>query len=372
MQETQEIETLVEFDDAVAVGHDLAHAVLQSLDLTSREDVLAHCRVDAALFMGCTLSDAAADDLRARGALLFPRIPDSPLNPYRASLYRAVNLYDTMPTGSYADSFDAKAYAWTRSAGAVPSLEKTLVASLHDHAISDALEEYLAGLCQQRVVGIMGGHAMERGSEGYATTAALGMELAKAGFLVASGGGPGAMEAANLGARLAPHGTEALGVALAMLSRVPSFRPSIDDWVRVAFDVKDRFAGGADTLGVPTWFYGHEPPNAFATRIAKYCSNAVREATLLELCRGGLIFLPGAAGTVQELFQAVTGNYYASDPATLTPLVLVGHEQWTRSLPAWPLLEALAAGRPMAGAISLVETIEEAGDWLAARDSVHG
>ncbi len=371
-RETREIETLAQFDDAVAAGHDLAHAVVQSLDLTSRESVLASCRVEAALFMGCELSAAAAHDLRSRGALLFPKIPDSPLNPYRASLYRAVNLYDTIPAGSYADSFDAKAYAWTRSAGPVPSLEKTLVASLHDHAISDALEEYLSGLGQQRVVGIMGGHAMERGSKGYATTAALGMELADCGYLVASGGGPGAMEAANLGARLAPHGPDALGLALEMLTRVPSFHPSIDDWVRVAFDVKDRFAGGTDTLGVPTWFYGHEPPNAFATRIAKYCSNAVREATLLELCGNGLIFLPGAAGTVQELFQAVTGNYYATDPAALTPLVLVGHEQWTTTLPVWPLLQTLAAGRPMAGAIALVETVEEAGAWLAARDSSPG
>ncbi len=372
MPEADEIETLTQFDAAVDVGHDLSHAVVQSLDLRTREGVLARCRVHATMFMGCDLTDAAAEDLRLRGALLFPRIPDSPLNPYRASLYRAVNLYDTMPTGVYADSFDATAYAWTRSGGAVASLEKTLVAALHDHAISDALDEYLTGLHQQRVVGIMGGHAMERGSDAYAMTAALGMELASGGFLVASGGGPGAMEAANLGARLSPHGPEALGVALGMLARVPSFRPSVDAWVRVAFDVKERFAGGADTLGVPTWFYGHEPPNAFATRIAKYCSNAVREATLLEVCSGGLIFLPGAAGTVQELFQAVTANYYATDPAMMTPLVLVGRHQWRRTLPAWPLLESLAAGRPMAGAIALVETIEEAGAWLAMRGSARG
>ncbi|RMB62519.1 LOG family protein [Tessaracoccus antarcticus] len=361
-----EIETLAQFDEVVAAGHGLDHCVVQSLDLRAREDALARCTVDATLFMGCDVG-AAEEDLRARGALLFPKIPDSPLNPYRASLYRAVNLYDTMPAGSYADSFDALAYAWTRAGGGMPSLQKTLVAALHDHAISDALEEYLDDLGQQQVVGVMGGHAVERGSSGYATTAALGMTLAQEGFLVASGGGPGAMEAANLGARLSPHGPEALGEALGMLASVPSFRPSIDDWVRVAFDVKARFAGGADTLGVPTWFYGHEPPNVFATRIAKYCSNAVREATLLELCRGGLIFLPGAAGTVQELFQAVTANYYATDPSTITPLVLVGIQQWGGVLPAWPLLRSLGTGRAMGDAIALVDTIEEAGAWLAAR-----
>ncbi|MEO7587995.1 MAG: Rossmann fold nucleotide-binding protein [Arachnia sp.] len=364
---SREIETLAQFDAAVALGHDLARAVVQSVDLRAREHVLALCRVDAAMFMGCYLTAAAEEDLRSRGALLFPRIPDSPLNPYRASLYRAINLYDTLPDGTYADSFDARAYAWTRTDGGMPSLERTLAAALHDHAISDALQDYLSRPDRPRVVGIMGGHAVERGSHAYATTAALGMALARGGFLVASGGGPGAMEAANLGARLSPHGEGALGEALEMLGAVPSFRPSIDAWVRVAFEVKARFAGGADTLGVPTWFYGHEPPNVFATRIAKYCSNAVREATLLELCRGGLIFLPGAAGTVQELFQAVTANYYATDPAAITPLVLVGSEQWGRMLPAWPLLQSLARDRPMGKAIALVDTVEEAGAWLASR-----
>lgn len=359
-----EIETLAQFDDAVDKGHNLARAVVQSLDLRVRADVLTRCRVDGALFMGCDLTVASADDLRHRGALLFPRIPDSPLNPYRATLYRATNLYDTLPGGSYDDSFDARAYGWTRADG-VSSLKKTLVSALHDHAISDALEEYLAGRSAQPVVGIMGGHAMQRGTVEYASTATLGMNLAGNGFLVVSGGGPGAMEAANLGARLLPHGPEALVEALAILGEVPSFRPSVNDWVRAAFSVRDRFAGGGDTLGIPTWFYGHEPPNAFATQIAKYCSNALREDVLLQRCKGGLVYLPGAAGTVQELFQAVTGNYYAADPSAITPLVLVGREQWTGELPAWPLLQSLSDGRPMARDVVLVETIEEAGAWLA-------
>lgn len=173
------------------------------------------------------------------------------------------------------------------------------------------------------------------------------------------------MEAANLGARLLPHGVDALSEALGILARLPGFQPSIDEWARAAFEVRDRFAGGADTLGIPTWFYGHEPPNAFATHNAKYCSNALREDALLRACKGGLVYRPGAAGTVQELFQAVTGNYYAADPWSITPLVMVGKKQWTRTLPAWPLLESLTHDKPMAESVAPVETMEEAGERIA-------
>lgn len=360
-----EIHTLAQFDEAVATsGGDLSRVVVQSLDLRNREEVLSGARVYGALFMGCRFADGGEQELREHGALVFPRMPDSPLDAYRSTLYSPINLFDTHPDGRYMDSLDARAYAWLRGSAAGQTLDQELVQTLHDHSMLDALDDYLETVNPRQVVGIMGGHALQRGTDGYAATARLGMQLSLAGMVVASGGGPGAMEAANLGARLAPHGPEALGEALEMLARVPSFRPSIDDWVRSAFEVRERFSGGADSIGIPTWFYGHEPPNAFASRIAKFCSNALREDILLQRCKGGLVYLPGAAGTVQELFQAVTGNYYAADPSTLTPLVLVGVEQWTQTLPAWPLLEALAAGKPMAECIFLVDDVEQAGELL--------
>nr|WP_238449112.1 hypothetical protein [Micromonospora sp. 4G55] len=49
----------------------------------------------------------------------------------------------------------------------------------------------------------MGGHAVPRGSVPYRMAAVLGWELARADRLVVTGGGPGVMEAANLGAFLA-------------------------------------------------------------------------------------------------------------------------------------------------------------------------
>ena len=109
------------------------------------------------------------------------------------------------------------------------------------------------------------------------------------------------------------------------------------------------------SLGIPTWHYGHEPPNAFSSVVAKYFRNAIREDVLLEVCRGGIVFLPGAAGTVQEVFQAACANYYA-DESDVAPMLFVGREYWTETVPAWPLVSALAEGRPLATAAHLSTT----------------
>ena len=149
-----------------------------------------------------------------------------------------------------------------------------------------------------------------------------------------------------------------MDAALESLAAAPSFRPSITDWAATGLAVRRAYPGDGG-VSIPTWFYGHEPPNVFATSIAKYFSNALREDVLLSRARGGILYLPGAAGTVQEIFQAVTPNYYG-DAATQVPLILVGVEHWTMTLPVWPLLQSLAGGRPMASSIYLVDTIDEA------------
>jgi predicted Rossmann-fold nucleotide-binding protein len=277
----------------------------------------------------------------------------APVDPYRSELYTPAELYDVTP---YADSLDARAYAWSRQP---PTPNATLAQSLHDHAIDEALAAWMKG---RHLVGVMGGHAIDRSSPRYADAARLGWMLGQR-YAVATGGGPGAMEAANLGGLLSGASRDDLAAAVASLAGVPSYRPSIDQWAAKARTVTGGLQGRA-TLGIPTWFYGHEPPNLFATAIAKYFRNALRESILVQICDAGIVFLPGAGGTVQEIFQDGCENYYAA-PESVAPMVLVGREHWTETLPAWPLLRALAYDRPMADHIHLVDTVEEAAELVA-------
>ncbi|MEU5718452.1 Rossmann fold nucleotide-binding protein [Streptomyces sp. NPDC020403] len=350
-----EIETLAAFDLAVAAGSLAGHRI-QAVDLTDRGAALLATDTRGAVFLGCRMDAGAEAKVRADGAFVFPPVPGLPFDPYRGLLYTPEALYEGLAEGGYEVTPDALAYRWFRRTGTDGDVFSSMLRALHDDAVSDALDEHLAGA---RVVGVMGGHAMARGTEAYRGAAVLGRELTRAGLTVATGGGPGAMEAANLGAHSAPHSDAMLAKACEILAGVPSFSPSVTDWAQAAFAVRERWPEGGSSVAIPTWFYGHEPPNAFAGHIAKYFANAVREDGLLARSTAGVIFLPGAAGTVQEIFDNATPNYYESRSAP-TPMVLVGRSHWTEKLPAWPLLSALAAGRAMESRIALVDTVEEA------------
>lgn len=208
-------------------------------------------------------------------------------------------------------------------------------------------------------VSVFGSARSKPGSEEYLLAEKVGAALAEAGYAVITGGGPGAMEAANLGAYLAPSDDAALDEGLARLGRVPGFADDVGSWADAGFDIRQTLAPqrAGVTVGVPTFFYGHEPPNVFASHIAKYFANSIREDGLLARSNAGVVVLPGAAGTVQEIFQAATPSYYA--PGDAAPIVLVDREHWTERLPAWPLLRALASGRGMADRIHLVDSVDE-------------
>jgi len=355
----REIETLEEFDAVVSSRGTLAGFRVQCVDLTDRTRELLASDATSAVFLGCPMRENAAAKVRADGALVFPPLPGLPFDPYRGHLYRPDELFASLDKG-YEETPDALAYAWFQQTKTDGDIYASMLRSVHDDAISDALDELLRGT---RVVGVMGGHALGRGTEAYTGAVRLGRALARAGFTVATGGGPGAMEAANLGAYAAPYDDTMLHEACELLAGSPSFVPSVTDWARAAFEVRTRWPKGNTSVGIPTWFYGHEPPNAFASHIAKYFANATREDGLLARSNAGVVFLPGAAGTVQEIFDNATPNYYESRGEP-TPMVLVNRAHWTERLPTWPLLQALARDRSMESRIALVDRIEEAPEAL--------
>ncbi|GAA1390628.1 hypothetical protein [Luteococcus peritonei] len=362
--ENLELHSPAELDAHLQRASSLARCIVQSVDLTGRGAQLATVEVRGALFLGCTMTVEEESALRHRGALVFPALPELPFNPYQPRLYTPEDLYDAvLDGGDYAASRDALVYAWTLKQGPQPDLDATLSTALHDHAVSDALDELCLATEADRSIGIMGGHAAARGSQDYLSAARLAGELTRGGRLVMTGGGPGAMEAGNLGAYLAGQ-PDQLEQAVEVLTAHPDFHADLTGWARAALEVRARWQASGTSVGIPTWFYGHEPPNAFATHVAKYFSNAIREDTLLQRCKGGIVYLSGAAGTVQEIFQAATANYYAAEGAPTTPMVLVGVEHWTSRLPAWPLLEALGRDRAMGTRLHLVDHIDQAAELL--------
>jgi len=364
-----DIETLAQFDEHLAATPSLHGCVIQSVDLANRRDALAAVPVSGAIFLGCPMPRRIEDELTNRGGLVFPRLPHLPFNPYRANLYSATELYDGLDGdaahgGGYAKTLDGRVYAWYTAQGASPALPASLAMALHDQAISDALNDIFGGIEPRKLVSVMGGHSARRGDDDYRRGAQLGANLARGGFVVMTGGGPGLMEAVNLGARLAGS-PDAVDDALGRLAAVPD-TTDVAAWAEAGLDIAAACPPAGPSFGIPTWFYGHEPPNVFPTHIAKYFSNAQREDILLNRAQGGIVILPGAAGTVQEIFQCATRDFYAPTASLITPVVLVGRDYWTRQLPAWPLLRALGQGRAMGDRIALVDTVDEVTATLAS------
>ncbi|NHN54320.1 Rossmann fold nucleotide-binding protein [Calidifontibacter sp. DB0510] len=354
-----EVETADQLRTVLASGRSLHGLRFQDLDLTVCESqLLARGDLRGLVVLGGQCSQRLEVHLRSHGAFVFAEDPSLPIDTYRAHLYTYRDLYAGLPDRGYPTTPDARAYAWFKDPSVAQDAYITLQRAIHDDGISDALREFADG---RLIVGIMGGHAVARGTTEYADTARLARDLANRGLGIATGGGPGAMEAANLGAL--QRDSAQLDLALTELAKVPDFRPSIDAWAKVAWQLRDRWGDAVDeaaSLGIPTWFYGHEPPNLFAGMIAKFFSNALREDLLLQVCTGGIIVMPGAAGTVQEIFQAVTPRYYASPDVPLSPLVLVGRRQWTTDVPVWPALQALGQGSPLGPVVHLVDSPAEA------------
>jgi len=152
-----------------------------------------------------------------------------------------------------------------------------------------------------KAVSVFGSARTRRDHPEYAIGRALGSALARAGFAVITGGGPGAMEAVNRGA------SEAGGISVGLGIELP-FEQRLNDWVDVGLNFRYFFAR--------------------KTMFVKYAQ--------------AFVILPGGFGTLDELFEALT--LVQTRKVTRFPVILFGTDYWA-GLIAWIRTTLIPAGK---------------------------
>ena len=367
----REIHSVQELTSFLKSGNSLKDTVLQSVDVTQISDSILEATIDNTVFLGCVLPDDVVCSVIKRGASVFPTLTGLPFNPYAPALYSADTLFDGFSSDdpcSYCQTTDAKVYQhWIDTGGPNPStIADALGRRLHDMAMTDAIGDFLESHASHgKIVGMMGGHSMKRSDDAYLMAAKISRERTRRGYLMVSGGGPGAMEATHVGAWFVDRTDSELEEAVSELGTAPTYKDK--EWLACAFRVREKFPLEASnahvSLGIPTWLYGHEPPTPFATHIAKYFANSVREDGLVTIAASGLIFAPGSAGTIQEIFQDATQNHYATTGVS-SPMVFLNTDYWTKEKPIYPLIKQLAEGHEYEKLIAIFDDVDSVVSYI--------
>lgn len=170
-------------------------------------------------------------------------------------------------------------------------------------------------------ISVFGSARVPRSSPDYAMGVRLGRGLAGAGFAVITGGGPGAMEAANRGA------CEAGGVSVGLGIELPH-EQAMNAWV---------------DLGVYfRYFFARK------TMFLKYAQ--------------GFVVLPGGFGTLDELFEALV--LVQTKKVTRFPIVLLGTAYWTGLL-HWLRSTMVASGTVREDEIDLIRLTDDIDEAIA-------
>jgi hypothetical protein len=151
-----------------------------------------------------------------------------------------------------------------------------------------------------RAVSVFGSARTPRDHPHYAAGVQLGAGLAQAGYAVITGGGPGAMEAANRGA------SEAGGMSVGLGIELP-FEQELNEWVDVGITFR--------------YFFVRK------TMFVKYAQ--------------AFVILPGGFGTLDELFEALT--LVQTRKVTRFPVILFGSDYWS-GLVDWVRAQMLSTG----------------------------
>jgi uncharacterized protein (TIGR00730 family) len=134
-------------------------------------------------------------------------------------------------------------------------------------------------------ISVFGSARTPQDSPEYEAGVRLGRGLVEAGFAVITGGGPGAMEAANKGA------CEANGISVGLGIELP-FEQGLNAYVDIGLNFRYFF---------------------------------VRKMMFVKYAQG-FVVLPGGLGTLDELFEALT--LVQTQKVTRFPIVLFGTEYW--------------------------------------------
>jgi uncharacterized protein (TIGR00730 family) len=172
-----------------------------------------------------------------------------------------------------------------------------------------------------RAVSVFGSARTPRDHPHYAAGVAIGAALAQAGYAVITGGGPGAMEAANRGA------CEAGGLSVGLGIELP-FEQDLNEWVDVGIAFR--------------YFFVRK------TMFVKYAQ--------------AFVILPGGFGTLDELFEALT--LVQTRKVTRFPVILFGTEYWSGLL-AWIRTTLAETGTINAGDLDLITVTDDIGEVMA-------
>ncbi len=347
-------------------GDSFLNLTIQSLDLRKTNIDWAKVKMANSTFLGCEMTKETEEILKRKGAVLYPKIVGLPYNPYRRSAYTWQELMDGYDPNPEKDkSLDFKIYNHYQSFKNAMGINEALSERIHDHAIDDAIQGIVkfdeTGMTEKKCVGVMGGHGILRTDPSFEKVAILTKGLTEDGYYIMSGGGPGIMEAANMGAYFAGKGDDDLKKAISILKDAPGFRD--EGFVAKAKEVIEMYPGASDNLAIPTWFYGHEPSNLFATHIAKYFSNAIREDVLLSTSLYGIIYAPGSAGTIQEIFADAAQNHYETF-GYISPMIFLGKKFWSEDSHIYQALEHLSEGLEYHDMLAISDDVDEVAKFI--------
>jgi uncharacterized protein (TIGR00730 family) len=207
-------------------------------------------------------------------------------------------------------------------AAELPSVESVRTDAERVERMRDELAygfEAMSGV--ERAVAVFGSSRTDEGHPTYALGREVGRALGEAGFAVITGGGPGAMEAANRGAREA--GTRSIGL----------------------------------TIDLPQ----AEPPNHHLDTCLEFHYFFARKVMFVRYS-GAFVVLPGGFGTLDELFEALT--LIQTGKIRFFPVVLVGTEFWC-DLVDWLRDKLLAAGTISSGDLELLQVTDSVEEVVA-------